>query len=102
MSESTLFALSLCRKAGALRIGYDASVEAAAKGAFLVVVASDAADRTKKNIFASCGESRCIVLDETAQQIEQALGRRFAVAAVCDENLAQLVKKTFGDKEQAI
>ncbi len=94
MNDALLSALGLCRKAGKLKIGSDAAVEALLGGAPLGVYSSDASDRTVRGIENARRSGADIVcLNRTMNEIEQAIGRKFAVAAVCDKGLAELVKK---------
>jgi len=90
--DPVIAALGLCRKAGKLAIGFDASAEAIRKGAPLVILAVDAADRTARNIRALCPDrTRVIQLKHTRSQIAVATGRETAVAAVNDRNFATLI-----------
>lgn len=95
MGEDRLLgALALCRKAGALAIGFDAAARALAKGAPLGVWASDISPGSLKRFLRTRGEGeRIIPLARTQDEIEQAVGRRFALAAVCDDKLAALVER---------
>ncbi len=50
--------MSLCRKAGALTMGFDAVEDACVKGkAWLVMVASDASAKTVQRLELFCGRS---------------------------------------------
>ena len=70
--EALFQAVSLCRKAGALTMGFDAVEEAVVKGkAWLVMTASDASAKT-------------------VQRLNYAVGDMVAVYAVTDRNLAKL------------
>ncbi|MEA5049869.1 MAG: 50S ribosomal protein L7ae [Oscillospiraceae bacterium] len=101
-NDRLLAALGLCRKAGKLKMGFDAAAGAAGRGAPLVVTASDIADRTKRNITRVCGETvKILPIDRTSGQIEQAVGKRFVVAAVDDANLAQLILTHTGSDKEA-
>jgi ribosomal protein L30E len=92
MKDKLLSAVAMCRGAGKLSIGFDAACAAAQKGAPMVLVASDAAERTRKNIARCCGSAtRLVELDRTQQEIEAVVGRKFAVAAVADGNFARLI-----------
>ena len=93
-NDKLLGAVGMCRRAGKLSIGFDATVKSVLNGASLVITASDAAERTLKNINYSCAEFAEIVsLGRTQTEIEQATGRKFAVAAVCDDNFARLIQQ---------
>ncbi len=93
MNDGVLSALSLCRKAGALKMGADAAEEALREGAPLAVYASDAAERTVRRLALARGRgAEALPLGRTMDEIQRALGRRFAVAAVADAGLATLVR----------
>lgn len=95
MSEKLLSALSMARGAGKLKIGLEASKEAAAGGAPLVVVASDTSERTQRSIIECCTENtEVIMLRETQQNIADKFGWKFGVAAITDNNFADLVRRT--------
>lgn len=91
--DKLLSALAMCRGAGKLQIGFDAAVAAVQKGASLIVMASDIAERTKRNMLLKKARARLIQLPYTKDEVEEAVGRKFAVAAVCDANFAQLIEK---------
>ena len=93
-NDRLLSAVALCRRAGKLAIGFDATRKA------LNLAASDAAARTVQNVQRACGaHTEILRLPRTQAQIEQATGRKFAVAAVCDPNLARLIQQNI--KEDA-
>ena len=97
-NDGVLSALGLCRKAGKLKIGMEAAQEALRAGAPLAVVSCDAAERTRRNAAAACTKgARLVQLDCTMDELEAAVGRRFAVAAVSDTGLAQLVCNKLGE-----
>lgn len=92
-NDKLLSALGMCRRAGKLKIGFDAAAAAADKNAPMVVVASDIAERTRKNIELKCvGLTKLVEIGRTQQEIENVVGRKFVVAAVCDENFARLIE----------
>lgn len=95
MSEKLLSALSMARGAGKLKIGLEASKEAASGGAPLVVVASDTSERTQRSIREYCTENtEVIMLQETQQDIADKFGWKFGVAAITDNNFADLVRRS--------
>lgn len=93
MNEGLLSALSMARGAGKLKIGFDASKDAAAQGAPLVIVASDISERTRRSVEYFCEDSgtRLIEADITQDDIKFKFGWRFGVAAVTDSNFAKLI-----------
>lgn len=99
--DRLLSSLALCRKAGALAIGFDASLRALAKGARLCVAAADISPRTLKKFNEQREEKgRMLPLARTQDEIEYTVGRRFALAAVCDDKLAALVERCAVQDEQ--
>lgn len=100
-NDRVLGAVSLCRRAGKLALGFDNAVNAIQRGTWLVLLAQDASERTARNIRAMCGEATPVVaLGRTQEQIEMATGRKFAVAAVCDENFARLISQKIREEAQ--
>ena len=101
--DKLLQAVSMCRGAGKLKIGFDATVQGIEKGAPLVLIAQDASDRTRRNIRRMCedGFTQAVDIPRTQEDIEYTVGRRFAVAAVCDENFARLIERHIVDNEEA-
>lgn len=92
--DKLLSALGISRRAGKLQIGFDAAAEAAQSGAPMVVLASDIAERTKRNITQCCGpRTKIVELERTQHEIEAVVGRRFVVAAITDSNFAALVEQ---------
>ena len=99
MSGSLLSAVGMSRKAGRLAPGFDACCIAVEKGAPLVIVASDAAPRTLRNIKEKCGgRTRILITEYTREQFESVLGKQMAVAAVTDENFARLIEQAAGNQ----
>lgn len=90
-----LGALGLCRKAGKLLHGYDRVCEAVLGGkASLVLLASDASDRTASHIQAVCRDLvECRSMPLTIAQLSTLTPRPAAVYAVTDDNLARLCAK---------
>ncbi len=90
-----LGALGICRKAGGLLHGYDRVCEAVLSGkASLVLLASDASDRTASHIRAVCQDLvECRAMSLTIAQLSTLTPRPAAVYAVTDENLARLCAK---------
>lgn len=95
MNEGLLSAISMARGAGKLKIGFDASKDAAAQGAPLVILASDVSERTRRSARYFCEDSgtRLLETDVTQDEIKEKFGWRFGVAAVTDINFATLISK---------
>ena len=87
--EEALFqALSLCRKAGALTMGFDAVEDACVKSkAWLVMVASDASAKTVQRLNYSVD---VITMPLTQDKLADISRKPVAVYAVTDRNLAKL------------
>lgn len=85
-------AVSLCRKAGQLTMGFDAVEEAAVKGkAWLVLTASDASPKTVQRMKHAVGDLVDVLpMPLTQDQLSAVCHRAVAVYAVTDRNLAKL------------
>lgn len=98
MQDKGLSMLGLAQKAGKTVSG-EFSVEKAVKSqtAYLVIVAEDASDNTKKQFADMCRFYRCeIVFYGTKEQLGAAIGKEFrASVAVLDEHLALAIKSKF-------
>ena len=91
--EEALFqALSLCRKAGALTMGFDAVEDACVKSkAWLVMVASDASAKTVQRLNYAVGDLvDVITMPLTQDRLADISRKPVAVYAVTDRNLAKL------------
>ena len=91
--EEALFqALSLCRKAGALTMGFDAVEDAAVKGkAWIVLTASDASEKTVNRLHYSIGDLVDVIrMPLTQDRLADVSRKPVAVYAVTDRNLAKL------------
>ena len=96
MPSKLTFALSLCRKAGALVTGFDAVKESVMKGkAVLVLCASDASDGTRRRVDGFCEELADVLhVRETQEELSQVCKKLTAVFAVTDANLAALCRRS--------
>lgn len=85
-------AVSLCRKAGQLTMGFDAVEEAVVKGkAWLVLTASDASPKTVQRMKNAVGDLVDVLpMPLTQDQLSAVCHRAVAVYAVTDRNLAKL------------
>lgn len=85
-------AVSLCRKAGRLVLGFDAAVDSVYAGkAFLVLLAADASEGTQRRMRRTCEELvPCLRIPLTQQEMSVITRKNVAVYAVTDENLANL------------
>ena len=95
--DRALAMLSLCAKAGKLVSG-ETATETAIKNfeAFLVIVAQDASDNTKKHFTDMCNYREIpIVTYKTKEELGRAIGKEYrSNIAIIDEGLA----KAFIDK----
>ena len=88
--EEALFqALSLCRKAGALTMGFDAVEDACVKSkAWLVMVASDASAKTVQRLNYAVGDLVDVIsMPLTQDRLADISRKPVAVYAVTDRNL---------------
>ncbi|MEF9864988.1 MAG: 50S ribosomal protein L7ae [Oscillospiraceae bacterium] len=95
MKNNILFALSLCRKAGALVTGFDSVKECVMKGKTgLVMYANDVSDGTRKRVLTFCEDmvdAMEIPLDQFT--LLQICKKPTGVFAVTDEELEKLCRK---------
>lgn len=95
MQNKLLFALSLCRKAGALVMGFDAVKDSVNQGnAYLVLCACDLSPATRERVVRFCEkETETADLPFTRLEISAISKKPAGVFAVTDENLAVLCRK---------
>ena len=95
------FALSLCRKAGALVSGFEAVKERVYKGeAHLVLCALDVSEGTRRRVERFCEDLvPCVPLGRTQAQVAHVLKKPAGVFAVTDPELAKLCRKCAGAAE---
>lgn len=89
--QKTADLLTICLKAGKAVKGFDSSKEAVEKGkAFAVLTASDASDKTVKEIRFVCGKYNIpvIVTDLDKADFGCYCGKETAVLAICDKGFA--------------
>ncbi|MGN0584924.1 MAG: L7Ae/L30e/S12e/Gadd45 family ribosomal protein [Ruminococcus sp.] len=90
--EKFLNLLTICRKAGRLVLGFDPAKEEILAGrAEGVFVTKDASPRTKKEVRFFCTKADVPVMetDFVMADIQNALGRKAGVLAVCDKGFAK-------------
>ena len=90
--EALFQAVSLCRKAGALTMGFDAVEEAVVKGkAWLVMTASDASAKTVQRLNYAVGDMVDVIsMPLTQDKLADISRKPVAIYAVTDRNLAKL------------
>lgn len=94
MNDKLMSALSLCRKAGKLRMGTDVvKEEVGTGGAALVLVAADVAERTERQIRFVCEHNKVKVckLPYSMEDLWQITGKQYGVYAVCDRGFAKMI-----------
>lgn len=96
--HKAVFALSLCRKAGALVTGFDAVKESVYKGkAALVLCAQDASEGTQARVRRFCeGLCQVLTLPCTQAQLAAVTKKNIAVLAVQSAELAKLCASAAG------
>lgn len=96
MNHKILTYIGLAQKAGKCASGEFSAEKAVKEGkAFLVIVAEDASDNTKKLFSDKCAyrDIPCHILF-TKEELGRALGKQMrASAAICDEGLARAIIK---------
>lgn len=82
--------ITICRRAGKLETGFDASKNSVSDGrACCILVSADISKNTLKKIMNICGTAvKVIQLDIDSDMLEIYLGRKTAVASVCDRGFA--------------
>ena len=93
MNDRLLSAISLCRKAGKLRLGGDvAREEALSGGAKLMLLSADLAARSNRQTRFGCGERVPVrELPFSMEELSRVTGRRCGIMAVCDEGFAKMI-----------
>ena len=102
INNKILGLLGLCTRAGKLVFGTDACTDVIKKrNVKLVMVAEDAADRTKRNFEFLCRKNEIpICFFGTMEEISKAIGNRNkVVVAVKDPNFANEMKKIINGGE---
>lgn len=95
--NNVLSNLGMCRRAGKLVLGFDAVCNLLSKNNLNVVVflTSDTSKKTIKEIkyHASKNDVEVVMLPVTKSDICRILNKSFAVLAVIDMNMANMIKK---------
>ncbi len=84
--------LTICRKAGKLTLGFDATKEALlGKKAYLIITASDISTKTEKEIrfFAEKSNVNAVKSDITIEEYYVGLGKKVGIIGICDEGFAK-------------
>ncbi|MEG0832948.1 MAG: hypothetical protein RR058_00020 [Oscillospiraceae bacterium] len=100
--SGVLSAISMARGAGQLKIGFDATVKCLGRDAVLVLTANDISQRTLAAMTKACGNlAEQLAIDFSQDEIEEVVGRRFAVCAITDDNFAFLIKSKLAKHKEA-
>jgi len=86
--------LGIGRKGGNITIGFDAAVSDLEKNkSYLVIIASDASEKTKKNIRYYCERYNCEYIEYGEKEIlGRSLGRKVvSVLSIRDKNIAKYI-----------
>lgn len=102
MAGNIIFALSLCRKAGALVTGFDAVKESVQKDkAYLVLCAGDVSDGTRRRVHTFCEDLiELVELPQTQFALSQISKKPTGVFAVTDPELAKLCRKAAANEKE--
>jgi len=99
MNDKLLSTLGLCRKAGKLVWGFDATAQAVAGGkAKLVLLARDLSPKSAKEIRFLCEKHKMKAVDipVSMDEIWYRLGKRAGILAVTDQGLAHTLESAAG------
>lgn len=102
-NNKLLSMLGLSYKAGQLLQGFDAVTDATvAKQAYLVLVAEDIAEGTRKKVRKAAEESGVdyFDIDLKMHQLEELTGKRAGVLAITDKNFACGIKKIIATQSE--
>jgi ribosomal protein L7Ae-like RNA K-turn-binding protein len=102
--DKTLGMLSLCKKAGKLKAGFDPAALSLGRDAALVVFSADASPKTKDRMAQKAADAGipCVTLPQTADEIGFATGKRVVVLAVTDEGMARQVLRLTGEQNKEV
>ncbi len=95
-SEKWINLLTICRKAGKLVMGFDSAKEEVQSGRCKgVFITHDASDKTRKEVrfFCEKGNVPMSEVQLTMTDIQNAVGRKAGVLAVCDSGFAKRLKE---------
>lgn len=102
--QKLLSAVSLCRKAGKLVMGFDAVQESVYSGkAYLVLLAADVSDGTAKRMGRACEDMvECLRMPLTQIELCAISYKKVGVYSILDENLANLCKQYLAQEKEEI
>lgn len=102
MEDKLFSSLSLCRKAGKLRMGMDTvKEEILSGGTRLILLSSDISERSERQIRLACGETgaRAVKISYDMLELSRITGKPYAIIAVCDEGFAGMLRKLLPPEE---
>ena len=103
--DKLLNLIGLAKKAGKLEVGEEpVGAAARSKHARLILIASDAADNTRRRAlhFGEAGECICLEIPPTKEDLGRALGRTScALLALTDIGFAEAVAKKLAESDEA-
>ncbi len=102
--QKLVSAISLCRKAGKLVMGFDAVRESVFGGkAALVLLAADVSEGTAKRMRRTCEDlTDCLSMPLTQMELCSISYKKVGVYGILDENLADLCKQYLAEEKEEI
>lgn len=100
--EKALQMLSLCRRAGKVRLGFDLVKSSVMKGeARLVLCSLEASEKTRKEVRRFCGQwdAPLRLVPYSLEELGRYLGKRVGVVAVAEGNFAKAVLEKLPPEE---
>ena len=95
MTDKLFGALSLCRKAGKLKLGMDVACEALAKKqCALLLFSGDLSPRSARKAQQAAQQAniQTRTLPYAMEQLTSITGKEYGIMAVCDHHFAQMIK----------
>lgn len=98
MKGDILGLLGICRKAGKLKMGFDAVAASLERDARLLLITDDISPKTRERILSKAANSgtKHICLSVTSSDVEMAIGKKLAVMAITDAGFASAAIKKAG------
>lgn len=95
MNDKILSTLGLCKKAGALSLGFDACIQAVTqKNSYLILVTSDLSKRTLKTLYSQIDNKvDLILLDLSMDDICTILGKSSGIISINSKGFAEKFKQ---------
>lgn len=95
MNNKLLQMLSICRKAGKIKMGFDPVENSLYEDAYLVVFAQNASKNTVERMLLKLEDTSVpyVTANVTQDELSTVLGKTLAVISITDKGLANQVKK---------